>query len=657
MNDLRTRLHGVSRLVIRQIAAVPTMADVAGHRIPALTLLLCLLFISAAHATTLDFAGVLGNSGVAGDALVRVNTRLKTPDGQGVNSGVYLDREARVWVSGGDAINCLDFEGRLLKRSPLQPLGVRINSTAFAALDGVLYSFGHLTKANPKTRSDVALFALPLDGTGAVTVAAEFPEYPSWRCGILCPTPHAGKLLYAYPEERDGVKRIIVGVFDPRAQTRERLYDLPGQWPASLAVAADGQSVYLGGYFGKYIGANLHHPNACEIVKLTWDGKELWRRVCLDTPAEPTQFRGVLSVAGGAVWDSAWYGFLTRFDRDGKTAPGKVASWDMRIPYISQILDVRGSLGLLPPTGVAVALDPLLVTCNSPEHSYLATWDDQSGRLVLDRRYGALPEVGNVALSPEGWVNVGGLWWRFDDAANAAPRFANHTGAVSPGVWRDDWVCALTLGKRTIPTVGRPAFGRASAQPSHDMPAPFTQVMGFTVTKTSDPAKAIAYATESESNRIWRSTMEPRLWAPRKEWKALTAVGITAPGDIAALDDGTLVVVDGGSLVRLAVTGDTLTERARLTQWGAGGGETFGAKLRLAGDGMRLLVSDTDRHRVLLLDAERWQVIAQFGVTDQAGSEQQQLSAPGAVALAGARALVADVGNQRVVKLRVKGEG
>jgi len=604
------------------------------------------------RAESLEYAGVLGNSGIEGAELVRVNTGLKGRDGGGLRSGVALDRDARVWLSGGEAFNCLDLEGRLLKRFPLQPAGSRIDTSGFALLDGVLYGFGHLPKADPKTGSDVVLFALPPGGAPSAEAVASFPEYPSHRAGVLCPTPHDGKLLYAYAEEKE--KRIVIGAYDSKTKERIRLMEIPGDYPSALAIDPDGQALYLGGYFGKYIGANIHQPRACEIVKLTWDGKELWRRVCLETPAEPTQFRGVVSVAGDAVWDAAWYGFLARFDRNGKTAPGKVASWDIRIPSVTQIVDVRGSLDLLAPKGVAVAMDPLLLSTSLPGNAYFANWDDQAGVLQLDKRYGSLPELGNIHLSPDGWVNAGGLWWRFDDAANAAPRFANHTAATSPGAWRGEWISAMTTGERTIPVVGRPAFGRESAQSSQDAPAPFTQVKGFAVAKSGDPAKTPAYATDGKTNKIWRTTMEPRLWAPRKEWKELAANSITAPGDIAVLDDGSLIVVDGPSIVRLEVSGDALRETARLTQWGQGTGEKFGQTLRLTADGKRLLVSDTDRQRVLLFDAASFKPLAAFGATDQAGSGANQFDHPGSVALSGERAIVADVNNQRIVKLRVK---
>ena len=606
---------------------------------------------SAVLGQELQPVGVLGNSGVAGSSLVRVNTSLKTRDGQGLRSGGFVDRDARVWLSGGDAINCLDFEGRLLARHKLEPAGSRIDTSAFAVLDGVLYSFGHLPKPDPKTRSDTALFAVPMTGGGAAEPVAAFGEIPGHTVGVLSAVPRDGKLVYAYAVEQAGSKRIVIAAFDPRTKSRDTLLEVAGVTPSGLAVSRDGKSVYLGGNFGLYIGANQHHPNASEIVHLNWEGKELWRRVCLDTPAEPTQFRGIVSAAGGSLWDTAWYGFLARFDRDGRSAPGKIASWDMRIPYVTQVVDVRGSMDLLPPRGVSETLDPLLLTQTSPEQAHLAVWDDEAGTLTLERRYGSLPEPGNVALSADGWVNVGGLWWRFDDAASAAPAFANHAGACSPGAWRDDWVCSLTLGDRAIPCTARPAFGRGSAALDHGSPAPFAKVRGFAVAPAADGREPPAYATEGGTNRIWRSTMEARQWAPRKDWKPLECGSVKAPGDIAVLGDGSLVVVDGGSIVKLEAAGDTLAEKARLSQWGEKAGEAFGKNLRLAADGARILVADTDRHRVLLVDAGTFQPLAQCGQTDVAGTGVDALDQPTAVAIAGRRAVVYDAGNQRIVKL------
>lgn len=614
-------------------------------------LLLCAV---PAFAQQLEFSGILGNSGVAGDGLVRVNIALKERDGSGLNSGVYLDRDWRVWTSAGDAFNCLTFDGRLVRRYPLEPVGSRIDTPAFAALDGRLYAFGHLPKPDPKTRSDVALFALPLNGAATAAVAtATFPEIPSHQTGVLCPSPHAGGLLMAFATSTAGAGEIAIEAYAPGTQARTRLFSLPGNYARALAADPAGEALFVGGYFGKYVGGSHHQPNVHEILKVGWDGAVRWRRECLETPANPTQFRGVVSHAGGALWDTAHYGFLARFDVNGSTEPGKVASWDMRIPYVSQVLDVRRAAGLLPPVGPAETLDPVLLANHSPEHAYLAVWDDAAQAIELQQRYGSLPDVRALALSPEGWVNVSteGLqfWWQFDDAANAPPRFANHSAACTPGVFRDDWVSALA---KSLPITSRPALGRDSAQRSHGNLAPFNAV-GYTVARES--AKPLAYATDGTTNGIWRASMDARTWAP-VGWKLLMVAGgpVVVTGDIALLGGGRLAVADFGSVALLEPDGDGLKLVQRLSRWGNGEGDHFGGVLRLAADGVNLIVADTARHRVLWFDAQTLRLITQAGQTDVAGTSVDAFDRPTAVAIAGKRAVVYDAGNQRVVKLQMK---
>jgi hypothetical protein len=74
----------------------------------------------------------------------------------------------------------------------------------------------------------------------------------------------------------------------------------------------------------------------------------------------------------------------------------------------------------------------------------------------------------------------------------------------------------------------------------------------------------------------------------------------------------------------------------------------------MALDGAWLLVSDTARHRLLWLDWRRRAVLGQLGHTDEAGADPSHLASPTLVALRGARALVADAGNQRVLKLTLR---
>ena len=105
-------------------------------------LLVALLSSSAGKAicAAIEPLGVLGNSGEAGETLVWVSAmpfdRCAT--------GVAVDRDLTLWVSGGDAINRLSLNGHLIERIPIEPRGSIVNSRTFAVLNETLYFLGNL---------------------------------------------------------------------------------------------------------------------------------------------------------------------------------------------------------------------------------------------------------------------------------------------------------------------------------------------------------------------------------------------------------------------------------------------------------------------------------------------------------------------------------
>ena len=101
----------------------------------------------------------------------------------------------------------------------------------------------------------------------------------------------------------------------------------------------------------------------------------------------------------------------------------------------------------------------------------------------------------------------------------------------------------------------------------------------------------------------------------------------------------------------LAPRGMALGLEWQWERWGDAPGERFGKRLRFAVDGRWMLIADTERHRVLWADWLERRILAQLGETDRAGDDARHLSRPTFVGLRGTRAVVADAGNQRVLKL------
>ena len=78
----------------------------------------------------------------------------------------------------------------------------------------------------------------------------------------------------------------------------------------------------------------------------------------------------------------------------------------------------------------------------------------------------------------------------------------------------------------------------------------------------------------------------------------------------------------------------------------------WSARLRLAADDGYILLSDAGNHRVLLLN-ERLETLSVIG-DGIAGAGENRFDSPAGVAIANGRAVVADKGNQRIVKLLIR---
>jgi len=626
----------------------------------AITCLLMLIVAVPLLAVTLQPAGVLGNSGIAGSSLIRV-TSEKPED---LVSGAYLDADQCLWLNAGNGINQVSLAGALLAQYPLDPAGSRCCSHNFAVADGKLFFFAFLPRRETKTYAQIALFALPLQGGKVAQVVMPLPETNSNIVG-LAQEPVNGELVMAYTCTRDGKPTIAIEGINPMTMARRRLFTLPGESVSSLASDPDGHHLYLGGNFGRYVGGSVWHQYASDIVKLTLEGTELWRRVTIDPGPEPVYFTGNISYAAGALWDGAWYGFLGRLDRDGNMAPGMIGNWLMQTPRPTQVLDVRRALAatLLPPTAQVAGLDPLIIADRHPHQVYFATWDTTTRRLTLTRRYGSLPNIYSLNMNADGWVAVGmddtTYWWHYDDAPWAPPAAANFEGnRITQGAFRGNELCVLlAFEKKGIPTVTRPANGRGSAARFFEY-SPWGRARAFAIgPQAGQPDRKVAFVTATDGT-LWHTPMQPGDWRPdTAQWAKLTiAAGTLAhAGDVAVLGDGRVAVADSNAVVILTVQGDTATVATRFTTWGAPPDAHFGDILHLAADGHRLLVADTARHRVLLFDTVAFQQpLSSFGVTDTPGDDQYHLSTPGPVSLCGNRAVVADVDNQRIMKLCIE---
>lgn len=607
----------------------------------------------------LEPAGVLGNSGVSGARLVRVGP---LPFDRS-STGVAVDADMTLWVSGGDRINRLSLDGSLVEWFPLEPAGSAVDSRVFAVVGGNLYFLAR------RPDGSMALYHLALEGDDdrrAAPVAVELPARPrDWMPYLLAPQPLDGRLVLASETEGNPV-RLAVYLLDPAVPppVLEPAFTVAGQYPGGLAVDAQRGVIYLGAEFPVASGAD-GFANSYAILALRPDGTPAspgFPVACTKTPAVPTQFRGFLSLAAGALWDTAWYGFLSRHDLDGRGNPGRVVEWHHDLGYPTQVVGLTA-----PDDGSWPGNQLLAVTCAQPDSLYLARWNESARALTLEYRLGCVPTIASLGLSGADLVTIGTarsqLWFRWTDLPTSPPVKAELHIPVTPPFFHEDRCFALAaqyrlddLDKRApVPTVFSPVVGNRNEAFRNGDPVPFRRPVGLSVRVIPGDPNATVFVTDAESRQIWQAPFWlPELKPAQDRWEPLPlAAALLAPTDVAALTDGDLLVADRGRVLLLAPQDGAYRVKNSWDRIGDGPQGALGAHLRMAVDGSWALLSDSDRHRIVLLDWTRWRPVAQWGETDVPGDDLHHLSCPQQVALRLPRAVVADAGNQRVVKLTV----
>jgi len=602
---------------------------------------------------TIRAVGVLGNSGVAGEGLLRVGGEPL----EHCASGAALDGDWTLWLSGGDSINRVGLDGHLIESFPLAPAAAMVDSRTFAVLDGTLYFLARDAKGQ------VALCHVAMKRNAAVgRVPGSLPERKRQHVGYcLSPQPLGKRLVLALEPKESAEDAIGVSLLDPATGECRQAFALKGSSPAGVAVDVQREVIYIGGNFGLFVGGETH-SSVCAITAVRPNGEKVsdaFPAACPKTPATPTQFRGVISLAGGALWDAAWYGFLARLDMEGRGAPGRIVEWHHELDYPTQVL------GILDGEAGTRTLDPLVIATPVPDAFHFAVWDRTGQTLRFVRRIGCLPTIASLGLSEDGWVTVGTarsqLWWRWEDPADAPARKAELHIAVTPLVFRGGQALALAAqyrlasyrGRTPVPALFHPRVGERNEARRVEGALPFQRPVGLCARVEPGRPNGTLFATDAKTRQLWSTELWLSSLHPNKDkWQALRIEGEApkAPTDIAALADGTLLVADEGRIVALERRGDAYRVAWQLDHWGAGHAERFGKSLRLAVDGASMLVSDTDRHRVLWFDWPQRRLVGQLGATDAAGGGPARLRGPTLVALRGTRAVVADAGNQRVVK-------
>ena len=602
----------------------------------------------SARSAELTFAGVIGNSGGEGPTVIRSTAGRS-------GGGVVVDAQGRIFTGGGDRVLALSRRGNLLWETPLPRPGWVLGGPTFAIGGQYLYfvagpplryegNYNYLW--NPFTLVDPNLCRVDMTPGATPEVLATTPAFRwlgSWWGGeVSVAAAPGGQVAYVgfSPASvtngnytRDGY---CVMEVKPDA-TLAKVYETP-TGGGRVSVDESG-SFFLGG------GGTVR--------KFDKD----WQPVAGFAPAAlprlgavPTGYSGAVMLTKDALWDMGHYGFVGRYTRTMQPNPGVLVQWEHALNWVAQIADAPGGEYYI----------------KSDDALYVAAVVDD--RLVLRKRFGSLPRVNCLTLTPAGYVGIGYdarmLWFDFAaEACAAAPVKSEYPGPIAQGMV-DSEIGALTLTvspgylpQEYVPTPKGVALVRYAAEPPKSGGNQPQSVAAGDFDGRLDAVTKVGnwyFALDGTTGRLARADAS----APCK----FTAMPLAFPGpptSLAALADKYLLVAAGGVIRTFALAADGAPTQV----WAWGGGvapaEVFGADLCLAVYGNGLLVADARRHCVCLFTfGDRLDqppaLTAVYGEPDRAGDDFAHFDTPTLVSLCGSRAVVYDSGNQRVVKLSLR---
>jgi len=567
--------------------------------------------VSQTSALELQFAGVIGNSG-------DITTTIGRTGG-----GVVVDAQGRIFCGGGDRILVLSRDGRRLWDYALPQPDWVLGGPGFAVVGDQLFFIAgkpddHPTESwefRPGPRAVVPnvcrVRMLPESPVEVVVGTDKLAWTSPYESGWLTLSARGDDLFLGY---RPAGKPYTVAQIAPDGA----LTPLFEHDAASMSVDEEG-SFYLG--------------SGDRVAKVDRHGQPVPGFTPSRPPylgAVPSMLQGQVMLTRGALWDGGPYGFIARFDRQYRSAPGVVVQNQLLLNRINQVCDVPAELG------------PDQYYLQSHDAVYLAALVD--GQLRLRRRFGSLPEVNALVVTRQGYVGVGNvrcatMWYDFEkDDPTAAPLKA-YWPPDGQG-WYDGQMAMMAY---MFPS-GRIGLERYRAEPFIDF-EDFDRHFRPSDLRLAAAARvgSFIFALERSQPTLWRATAnEPTQLAKVGQTTAWLS---TAATSLTALGVDTLALAGGGKIVALKVGKDgSLT---RLWELSGDGRESFGQALYVGASASLLLVADTDHDRVLLfrLEPTGAALVAQCN---------NGLRHPTLVALEGARAAVCDSGNQRVVKLRIK---
>lgn len=572
-------------------------------------LLIAACFIMQSHADELVFTGILANSGEAGQTLVTSNLH----DGR-TGIGVAVDRNGRLWSRAGRGLlNCYEQDGRLYRQYKIDSNVTHLDSIAATDQLIVLMIRG-------------VIWTLPVNASENTKLNRLMTDIAA-----MASQSHDNRVLIQKTDNSIHWLNPTNGKLDPVA------FDPAPAKGVRLIVAPDGE-IFLD------FDRNIHrYANGKEIVDDNW-------------PKPATSER--IQPFGDVWYGHTWHSTIKRYDVNMNPAPGVVlgggsGSFIGFLPENPEIINGRGMVEIGRNTYAIGGIEGVL---------HLLYYDTAQQRMQIVRRIGSLTSCPTLAINEQGIIWAAGGTWAWDGLPDTAMPEGDRAGEPTSQmvIFPNGYAACFSL-----------RYGKPGIAYGPYMQDGMTRVgvNGIDEKKLTEPlaknypALAVTKFKKSNALLLFSDKGEPRVLrvSDRGEFYVdfgKPQVSLTSPiksaTSLAQVSDDTYLLAADNAIITLRQEQDTYKETSRITRWGSGKDQELGNTVYVAAHSNRIWISDTDRHRVLVLDNTGKKLLASFGMTDKAGNDVDQLNKPTTITVNGERCVFYDSANQRLVRLTFK---
>jgi len=561
-----------------------------------LLFLSCVLGVTTSGmADSLRFAGVLGNSGEQGDTLVRFGPKPAS------GLGVVYDRFGSLWDRGGDGVlNRYSVDGRQLATYRIAPSPGRGTDAITHVSDELMLKLGEkIYTLNIAADGNTEPSPLPIKANRLSLSTSGGQAAASFENEVFLVNPSGEKVTVT--EIADKIQDVEMG-------------------PDGAVFAVYNKSLYR------------------IDQKAPADARGPWT-----PPGDRAQW------LDGYWYGSSWHGTIRRFSPDLKPDPGVVLGGGSG----SFIGHVDGNYELTNSRGLAHLGERLFASSGVEGVLHLLEWISKDKQFKIIRRIGALTRCNGLGLDSKGRIWCYGGMWEWSDGPDAplrqgVPPGDNESIGTATVLDNDVMVApAMRNGKSALYAgpLGEPlsTFQSPLLPPDGTISALVTWNKKLTTLVLNSKGKGVGIFIGTDGKPL----------SAAGEIDLQTATHINQWTSLSAFGDKLIGAADG-QVIELSREGDIWKETQRWNSWGDGPEARLGQQIFLTVNQGRLWISDTERQRIVCLDPANRQLIATFGMTDQAGNDLKSLSAPRVLSANGRRAVAFDSGNQRLVRLELE---